>query len=124
MTKFQISTGLISINDACVGVGYAGQPPHVNDPNAIEIHGIGPLPSGSYDIQPPIDSPHTGLYSLPLIPDSNNAMFGRSGFLIHGPNATKDANGQHNSSNGCIVIDRMTRVAIWADPDNKLIVVQ
>lgn len=119
MTTFQISTGLISINDACVGSGYAGHPPHVNDPAATAMHGIGPLPVGVYAICEPEDRPQSaGVFVLPLVPDPGNEMFGRSAFYIHGDNPL----GNQTASDGCIVTGRGTREAIWSDPDHMLTV--
>ena len=50
------------------------------------------------------DRPNDGRpIAFPLTPDSDNNMYGRSGFMIHGDNAQNDA------SQGCIIMPRDVR---------------
>lgn len=68
----------------------------VKTDHAAGIHG-GPLPIGSYTIDPPAHHPHLG-YSARLTPIAGTSLFGmcgRDGFYIHG-------RGPHGSD-GCIV---------------------
>ena len=58
------------------------------------MHG-GPIPEGRYTIMTPAFDAHLG-DSAVLIPDMENEMFNRDGFVIHG-------RGPHGSD-GCIVI--------------------
>jgi hypothetical protein len=46
-------------------------------------------------------------------------MFGRSGFLVHGDSRAHEG----GASEGCIVIDRLTRMAMSFDSDKTLEVV-
>jgi hypothetical protein len=90
---------------------------------------MGPLPRGSYTIGHPFDyrrtstSPHgTGPYSMRLTPDAGNHMFGRSGFLIHGPSTNPAHFGQE--SNGCIILKLPVRHMIGSSSDHVLEVVE
>lgn len=111
MLQFQISTGSVSVIDdtdgsttAILGSAYAGQPPYVNDPTAINLKALGPLPIGLYDIGAPIDLPDSvGSFALPLTPSASNQMYDRGGFYWHGANAKKDVDGAQLSSDGCMV---------------------
>ena len=82
---------------------------------------VGPLPQGNYTILPPVNGGHTGLLSLPFVPDRNNNMGNpeRGGFLIHGENR------QHNrtASNGCIIMgpDIRQRIANSGDPNLSVV---
>lgn len=118
MLTFTISTGDLSIDGACVGMGYAGNGPCLNDPGACDVKMHGPLPQGMYTIGAPEDRPTTGLFSLPLTPH-DQAMFGRGSFYIHGDNPRAN----QSASDGCIVTDRATRELIAAMQDHLLQVV-
>lgn len=63
--------------------------------SAKHVHG-GPIPMGSYSIAKPAQHPTLKL-SARLTPTGGQPMFGRDGFLIHGP-------GPHGSD-GCIVLE-------------------
>jgi type VI secretion system (T6SS) effector TldE1-like protein len=127
---FVIRSGAILIDGVQVGSGYAGNGSAINDPFACNEPGVGPLPPGEYAIQEPIDSPHTGPFSLPLVPDPvKNQMFGRGDFLIHGGLANEPCDspsvtpgGSRTASHGCIVTCREVRAAIDNDPDRILAV--
>ena len=81
---------------------------------------IGPLPQGTYRIDPAIDHPHLGPVSMPLIPAPTNEMHGRGGFYIHGDNALHD----DSASEGCIVVpDRNIRAEISESQDRVLEVI-
>jgi len=101
-------------------LGYAGKGQWKNKPDAQAMAGHGPLPRGRYTITAPFHHPHTGAYSMRLVPDSSNTMYGRSGFLIHGPNPHHP----NDSSDGCIVISLSVRHAIWHSHDHVLEVVR
>ena len=73
-----------------------------NNPDAQNVRNIGPIPQGSYTLE--ADRPNDGRpIAFPLTPDSDNNMYGRSGFMIHGDNAQNDA------SQGCIIMLRDVR---------------
>lgn len=101
-------------------IGYAGNGQGLNNPNAQNIVGHGPLPQGFYIIGSPHDSPHTGLFTLDLTPDESNIMFGRSLFRIHGDNPEMN----DSASDGCIILGRTMREAIASSGDNRLQVVE
>jgi len=87
------------------GKGYAGRGAGLYDPEsqsvgvADDAANAGPLPRGEYTIGAPTNT--IGPMSMQLQPDPGNDMEGRSGFWIHGPNASKP---QYSSSEGCIVL--------------------
>lgn len=103
--------------------GYSGgncgkNPDGVNNPSMASAHCIGPIPVGSYTLTPPCDSPATGPFTMPLIPDPENQMWGRSGFCVHG-----DTTPPGNASEGCVILPRSVRESMWASADHQLTVV-
>lgn len=119
MWKYVQSTGLLTHDDETVAIGYSGKGEGKNDPLAQQRHNEGPLPQGRYVIQPPENTHSHGPYVLPLLPSSENEMFGRSGFLIHGD--SKAAPGE--ASEGCIIMPRLIREQVWQSGDYDLEVV-
>ena len=126
MWTFEITTGKMFAPDGSLaGTGYAGGnlgtiPQAINNPEYCNISCVGPLPEGFYtfgELQQ--HNPHLGQYVFPLIPDSDNKMFGRSGFYCHGGTS----GGKQNASEGCIVIPYVTRQAMHNSPDQRLQVV-
>lgn len=106
--------------DTPVETGYAGHGEGLNNPDMQNVHDLGPLPRGLYTIGPPHDSPHTGPYTLDLLPDADNKMFGRFAFRIHGD---KIGGPPHTASDGCPIFSRTTRELITNSKDNRLRVV-
>jgi hypothetical protein len=119
---YQQSTGIMSLGSVVVSRGWAGNDcyPGVNDnhihgknnPDAQNIHSIGPLPQGWYTLsgftdpefgEQPVWGHHHRLGQMVafLQPDADNEMFGRAGFYIHGPSMNPDLYGQE--SEGCVV---------------------
>lgn len=86
-----------------LGNGYSGKGKHRNNPMSSAIIGWGPIPKGWYTLEGPFnkyvnDQGHRlGNCVFRLVPDKDNQMFKRSGFLIHGDNKN------HDASEGCIV---------------------
>lgn len=117
MVGFQISSGLVSQDAACIGSAYSGAPGHVNNPADVALKAQGPIPPGIYHIGAPINDPQLGIFCLPLTPAPQNVMYGRGGFFVHGDNASKPP---QSSSEGCIVTDHATRVLISRDPDELI----
>jgi hypothetical protein len=115
------STGrLLASDGSLLAIGYAGHEVGKNNPAMQEVHNIGPLPCGGYDICPPVDTETHGPYVLWLKPDPKNVTFGRSGFAIHG----ERVNGPSGSaSDGCIILNREIRVRVWASGNHRLRVV-
>ena len=103
--------------------GYAGgncglNPEGKNCPDHQSVPKIGPLPQGKYKFGKPVPQSHLGPFAIPLIPDGNNEMFGRSSFYMHG-----DTTPAGNASEGCIIMPRNIRNEVAASPDNNLEVV-
>jgi hypothetical protein len=118
---YEIINGRISEDNVTLTIAYSGHPPHVNDPAAVDIPNVGPLPRGGYTISGLEQSPNTGPDTLILIPDPDNEMFGRSLFRIHGDDIHEP--GQHCASDGCIVADHDARMIMWHSDDKRLEVV-
>jgi RHS repeat-associated protein len=105
------------------GTGYAGHGAGVNNSAAQNQPNVGPIPQGTYTIeaqQNNVTNSGTRLVqSMRLTPDSNNTMFGRAGFLIHGDNAR----GNQSASEGCPILNRAVRNQMSNSGDNILRVV-
>jgi hypothetical protein len=107
-------TGLFGIRARSTGAilrsyyGYAGRGPGKNNPEAERLRNVGPLPRGSYLVYPPVYHPRLGPMAFLLHPVPTNAMYGRSGFLIHGDSPTKPG----QASRGCIILGPAARAAI------------
>jgi hypothetical protein len=118
MWTFAQSTGRLSHNAIPVTTGYAGHGPGKDNPQAQATPNVGPIPQGLYAIGPPYNDPHLGTCVFQLTPDPSNAMFGRSGFLIHGDNPHHPG----QSSEGCIVLPEPARAQIACSGDTALTV--
>jgi hypothetical protein len=125
MWKFeQVSGKLFDPNGVLAGLGYAGgdtgkRLDGVNNPALQSIKDVGPLPCGLYTFQTPILESHLGKFAIPLIPDSTNIMYNRGNFFVHGDLISGSP---HSASEGCIILPRPTRNAMWASPDHLLLV--
>jgi hypothetical protein len=114
------STGkLFDSSGNLIGIGYAGNGNGKNNPAMQDVKCIGPLPRGRYTISNPHNSDHTGPFTLDLIPDAGNEMFGRDEFKMHGDSITEPG----TASNGCIVMSRYIRDLVWNSKDHRLIVI-
>ena len=121
---YQQSTG----NDydpagALIATGYSGgncgmNKEGVNNPSLQAAHCVGPLPIGIYTFGTPINHPKLGPFAIPLIPDPANTMFGRAVFYIHGDTSACN----QSASEGCIILPRAIREAMWNSPDHQLTV--
>ena len=117
MYTYRQSTGTLSHNGTPLLTGYAGHGLGVNNPTMQDQHDVGPLPQGRYLMTALFDSPHTGIATIILDPDPANAMFGRSGFRIHGDNAAAN----RTASDGCIIAGHAPdRTSIWNSDDRDL----
>ncbi len=124
---YKQSTGeLCDPTGVVVATGYAGNGPvGINNPDAQDKHDIGPLPRGFYTLKSCTDDKHLGPVTLGLKPDSDNVMFGRSGFLIHSMRISEIVHpNTRESSHGCIIMPRKTREALWASADHRLEVIR
>ena len=112
LTYSQTTGKMLDALGTLLGTGYAGHGEGVNNPALQEIHNVGPLPKGIYTIAAPVDSGSHGPYVMWLTPDPANHMFGRGGFGIHDDEIKNP--GKRLASTGCIVMNKPSRVAIWA----------
>lgn len=126
MWTYSQSTGQMTNPDGnVVATGYAGgncgnNPEGINNTDMQDQPCIGPLPQGTYTFGQPVPQSHLGPFAIPLIPDSSNEMFGRSSFYCHGD--TPEMN--QSASEGCIIMPRNIRNAMWASSDHSLEVVK
>ncbi len=109
------------LRGSIIATGYSGKGEGKNNPAMQNIEGIGPIPCGFYTIELIVDGEGNAIdYGdkkapvFRLIPDAMNVMFDRSGFLLHGDNAT------HTASDGCMIQDHSTRVAVEQNSDKRL----
>lgn len=115
--RFVSSTGELRDSDGVhVWTGYSGHGEGRDNPAMEAVPAVGPIPSGLWSIGPPHNSDHTGPFSMALTPVGHDAH-GRSAFLIHGDNKTRDA------SHGCVIVPRPIRERIWNSGDHQLEVV-
>jgi hypothetical protein len=119
MWTWRQKDGLMLHDGRALVSGYAGAGEGKNNPAMQNVAKIGPLPVGHYTITEPHDSPRTGKYTMNLIPDAHNEMFGRSDFRVHGDSIDKPG----TASEGCIVIDHWSREQVWQSGDHELEVI-
>ena len=118
--KYSQSLGRLWRPDGTVaGAGYAGAGEGKNNPAKQDVKNVGPLPRGSYAMVA-IGTTNKGAYSFKLIPEQTAAMFGRSGFMIHGDSIKEPG----TASEGCIVIAANVRKSILESQDRKLEVIE
>jgi len=124
MWTFNISAGSLSKDGIVIDRDvYAGAGPQgFNNPAYEKTADDGPIPEGFYTIcGPPYEDTEHGPYILRLEPDTNNVMFGRVGFLLHGkPLPPADI---RSGSKGCICADRVTRTRVYQSGDTRLQVI-
>jgi len=96
-------------------IGYAGSGSGRNNPSMQCVQDIGPLPRGWYSFGEIKNDP--AAYTIVLVPDPENEMCGRSGFLIHAENVAMPG----WASQGCIIVrDRVKREQIATSGVNRL----
>jgi hypothetical protein len=104
--------------------GYAGgnlgkNPGGINNRAYQYTRLIGPLPVGFYTFGTAVEGTHLGPLAIPLTPDADNDMRGRSGFYCHA-----DTIGHPRcASEGCIVMSHATRTLIDQSDDKRLQVI-
>lgn len=119
MWTWTISKGTMT-NETLTFEGYSGNAGSAcNNPECVSDIGRGPLPPGLYGIGRAMDGKKLGPFVLPLTPEPQNEMFGRSGFYIHGDNIQAPG----HASDGCIVLPFAARLAIAKSEDFKLQVI-
>jgi Protein of unknown function (DUF2778) len=112
------SSGDLFLDGVYIETGYSGANPEgKNKPDKECSKNVGPIPRGYYSIKAEQGTPSP--VALPLLADDPNYCSpARSGFLIHGDNATGTA------STGCIILSRKTREKIRDSGDIRLRVVR
>src|ERR1700692_2709301 len=122
MHTYEITTGRwLDPSGALLTVGYSGNGDGFNNPEMEDVPNIGPLPEGIYLIGAPVNTVRHGPDAMPLKPDVANVMYGRGDFMIHGDEVLHP--GAHLASQGCIIMAKSARDAIWASGDRALYVV-
>ena len=105
LTYSQSSGALTGADKGVVSQGWAGNGEGKNNPAMQEVHEVGPLPQGLYDLGP-WEQFHPGLGPLVCrLTQVEGETFGRDGFFIHG--ASMGHYGEE--SKGCIVLPRSQR---------------
>ena len=126
------STGQLYDNTLkLIGTGWAGHGAGFNNPTMQNVEGVGPLPCGLYKKGTAINDPKMGPLTIPLIPDENNVMFGRSGFFMHGHTPTYTSDGYYIDpsgnkepiSDGCSIQEHLVRQAFNDSKDVYLAVI-
>ncbi len=110
------SSGSLFHDGEFVSVGYSGHGEGLNNPAMQEVHNVGPIPRGGWNVGPSFKHPTKGPVVMRLTPKEGTETFGRDGFLIHGDSVAHA--GEHVASEGCVILDRATRQGI-ADSDDK-----
>jgi hypothetical protein len=118
---YKQSTGALTAADGTVYNGYSGsQGIGYNNPSEQDVPNVGPIPEGEYTIEgPPYDTTTHGPYVMRLVPNPGNQMYGRSSFLLHGDSLSHPG----AASEGCIVMGRTIREAVWNSGDRDLTVI-
>ena len=115
--EYSQSSGQMKLNGELKGTGYSGRGEGRNNPAKEAVANVGPIPRGAWTMGAAYDDNNgKGPTVIPLTPSGHNAH-GRTGFLIHGDNAT------HDASTGCIILGPAVRTAIAASADKTLNVV-
>ena len=106
-----------------IATGYSGgnegkNPEGINNPDMQNIKKVGPLPQGFYTFGEVVLKSQLGPFVIPLIPDTDNVMFGRSGMYVHGDH--DDTHPKQSASEGCIIMPRAVREEMYSSKDRIL----
>ena len=119
MWNYVQRTGELSRNGIRLSTGYSGSGLGKNNPDQQDIHDVGPIPTGEWEIcGPPYNTMTHGPYILRLEPKPGTATFGRVGFLMHGDSLVRPG----EASKGCIIMGRIARTKVWESGDHDLLV--
>ncbi len=121
MWTFVQRTGELLHNGIVVSKdGYSGAGDGKNNPALQNVHNVGPIPCGMWEIcGPPYDTTQHGPYVLRLEPAKGTETFGRVGFLMHGDSIAAPG----TASQGCIVQERRVRSMVWQSGDRAIEVI-
>lgn len=114
MWTYNQLTGELLRNSEFIGTGYSGTGLGHNNPLWQDIHNVGPIPKGIYQIGESRVHPKLGPIVMNLDPIPTTEVFGRSAFRIHGDNS------RHDASHGCIILGPSIRKQI-SDSNDKLL---
>jgi len=105
LTYSQSTGALVDADKGVVAQGWAGNGEGKNNPAMQEVHEVGPLPQGLYDLGP-WEQFHPGLGPLVCrLTQVEGETYKRDGFFIHG--ASMGHYGEE--SKGCIILPRSQR---------------
>lgn len=113
------SAGELRRDGARIARGYAGKGTGKNNPAMQNVRRTGPIPQGRWRLTGVHNSPHTGPFTIILVPEAETETFGRSAFRIHGDSIRAPG----TASEGCIILPRAVRERIWSSGDRRLTVV-
>jgi hypothetical protein len=116
MWTYNQADGTLLHDGEPAGDGYSGFGEGKNNPEMQNVHDVGPIPEGTYEIGPPHDTDTHGPHVMSLTPVNGTDTFGRDGFLIHGDSAAHPGAASH----GCIIMSRLVRDAIGGSGDTQL----
>lgn len=122
MWTYEQATGILrNPNGGVAGSGYSGAGAGKNNPELENIVDVGPIPTGLYTIGEMYDATNEGHGpdALPLTPDTENQMYGRSGFLMHGDSIAHPG----SASEGCIIQALAVRIVVNSSSDKRLCVI-
>lgn len=114
-----VNRGVLFHDGIFIGTGYSGKELATNNTNYESLKNIGPLPRGNYIIEAPVQGTEKGPNAIPLTPNPNNKMFGRSGFMIHADSIEHPG----FASDGCIVLIPSVREQIIQSTDKEFQVI-
>ena len=93
-----------------LAIGWAGNGEGKNNPAMQNVHNVGPLPYGLYEVAE-WEHFHNGLgHDVVALHQIEGETYGRDGFFIHGPAINSEHYGQE--SKGCIVVPREGRLKL------------
>lgn len=129
MTTHEITTGKWYLsNGTLFDVGYAGHGVGLNNPAAVGMVNVGPLPPGIYTaVELIAEHLHLGVNVLRLEPDTSTRAYiislGRDpdSFFIHGDEFGHV--GEHLASDGCLIHGPTSRIEFWEGTDHQISVV-
>ena len=126
MWTWDQSAGELRRSGKLVSRGYSGKGRGRNNPSLQGVQGVGPVPRGRWKIVERYDSPNVGLYVLRIHAvdatpgDDRHDATGRGAFRIHGDSIKAPG----TASQGCIVLPKAIRAAIWTSGDRDLEVIE
>jgi len=120
MWSYSQATGTFkSPGGTSVGIGYSGHAQGLNNPALQQVHMVGPIPQGDWEIGQFFDDVGgKGPVVARLTPLPGTETFGRDGFMIHGDNSQVN----HSASEGCVILPHVVREMVMSSHDRLLTV--